>query len=151
MIEIEMIKDRAALVKAIEDLCMELPDELLSGWVRWEAGSEIMIVNDPKAASMDYGSFKGGLGRIFEIEAERIGDIILQKRRLDARARAVADGLTKAQQKKIMDAVNLDDADDFEGSRAAQDDMAETLAELLSLIMNHLPLLTGSKQIRDEP
>jgi hypothetical protein len=151
MIEIETIKDRAALVKAIEDLCMELPDELLSGWVRWEAGSEIMIVNDPKSASMDYGSFKGGLGSIFEIEAERIGDIILQKRRLDARARAVADGLTKAQQKKIMDAVNLDDADDFEGSRAAQDDMAETLAELLSLIMNHLPLLTGSKQILDEP
>ena len=144
MIKIEEFEDRAALVKAIENICMELPDELLKGWVRWEAGSEIMIVDDPKTAEMDRVGFKGGLGSLLEIDGDRIGDIMHQKRRLEARARAAADGLSKAEQKKAMD--RCDEPDDI-----VEEDIAGALAELLALLMNNLPLLTGSKQIRDEP
>ena len=143
MIRIEKFEDKASLVKAIENLCMELPDELLKGWVRWESGSEIMIVDDPEKAEMDQAGFKGGLGSVLEIDGDRIGSIMHQKRRLEARERAIADGLSKAEQKKAME--HCDEPDDI-----VEEDIAETLAELLALVMNHLPLLTGSKQIRDE-
>lgn len=137
MIKIPTFADRAALVAKIESLRGDIPDELLRGWVCWPGHSEIMIADDPDACEATTCSFKGGLGDLLEIEADDVLDILVQKRRMDARREVIEAGGDREAQKAAMKAVEGDEDDD-EGS----EEIAERLAELLAIVMNNLPLLT---------